>query len=203
MRARWLFPMIVLLATGCGRKQVTMTPKAVPLRDDSVIALQVATFNLRYENDGDKGRRAWRERFKPVIGTLARMNPDVFGIQEGLHGMMADLRASLPDYGFHGIGRDDGKWEGEYSAIFYRNDRFEPDLSDAGNFLAVGDSGNAGLEDMGQHDPTHRSLDPSDGSRHWSRFLCVQYPLGPPEPALTGRCCEIDHNSNRLPTPCR
>lgn len=134
MRAFWLFPIIVLLASGCGRKQVTATPKAVAFREDGVISLQVATFNLRYENDGDKGPRAWRERLKPVMNTLSRIGPDVFGVQEGLHGMMADLRASLPDYGFHGIGRDDGKREGEYSAIFYRNDRFEADLSDCGTF---------------------------------------------------------------------
>lgn len=134
MRAFRFFPLILLLATGCSRKQVTATPKAVPLREDGVISLQVATFNLRYENDGDKGSRAWRERLKPVIGTLSRINPDVFGIQEGLHGMMADLRASLPEYGFHGIGRDDGKREGEYSAIFYRTDRFEPDAGDCGTF---------------------------------------------------------------------
>ncbi len=135
MRACWVFPLIVLLASGCGRKQVRATPKAVPLREDGVIALQVATFNIRYENtDPDKGRRLWRERLKPMIGTLSRMHPDVFGVQEALHGQVADLRASLPEYGFHGIGRDDGKREGEYSGIFYRNDRFEPDLTDAGTF---------------------------------------------------------------------
>jgi endonuclease/exonuclease/phosphatase family metal-dependent hydrolase len=107
----------------------------VPLRDDGVIALQVATFNIRYENtDPDKGRRLWRERLKPVIATLSRINPDVFGVQEALHGQVADLWASLPDYGFHGIGRDDGQRAGEYSGIFYRNDRFEPDLGDCGTF---------------------------------------------------------------------
>lgn len=135
MRACWVFPMIVLLGSGCGRKQVIATPKAVALREDGVIALQVATFNIRYENTNpDTGRRSWKERLKPVIATLSRIHPDVFGVQEALHGQVADLRASLPDYGFHGIGRDDGKWEGEYSGIFYRNDRFEPDLSDAGTF---------------------------------------------------------------------
>lgn len=65
---------------------------------------------------------------------IRREAPDVIGVQEALHGQAADLRASLPGYGFFGIGRDDGLRAGEYSGIFYRNDRFRPDAVDQGMF---------------------------------------------------------------------
>jgi endonuclease/exonuclease/phosphatase family metal-dependent hydrolase len=38
----------------------------------------------------------------------------------------------LPEYEFHGVGRDDGKTGGEYAGIFYRKDRFA--RLDAGSF---------------------------------------------------------------------
>ncbi|MEO5713677.1 MAG: endonuclease/exonuclease/phosphatase family protein, partial [Luteolibacter sp.] len=72
-----------------------------------------------------------------VIGAvhmLRARKPDVFGVQEALHGQAADLWASLPDYEFFGIGRDDGKRAGEYSGIFYQRDRFEADAADCGTF---------------------------------------------------------------------
>jgi endonuclease/exonuclease/phosphatase family metal-dependent hydrolase len=55
-------------------------------------------------------------------------------VQEVLHGQAADLRASLPDYEFLGVGRDDGKRAGEYAAIFWKADRFAEDLEDQGTF---------------------------------------------------------------------
>jgi endonuclease/exonuclease/phosphatase family metal-dependent hydrolase len=43
-----------------------------------------------------------------------------------------DLREALPECGFYGVGRDDGKSGGEYVGIFYRQDRFS--RTDAGTF---------------------------------------------------------------------
>ena len=45
---------------------------------------------------------------------------------------MKILCDGLPDYAYVGVGRDDGKTEGEYSPVFYRKDRFE--LLDSGHF---------------------------------------------------------------------
>ncbi len=126
------------LALGCAacRKKPAMAVSLppVPVRSDGVIELRMATFNVRYENDEDRDFRSWRLRVVPVVKAIRAMQPDVFGVQEALHGQVADLRASLPDFQFHGIGRDDGKKEGEYSGIFYRSDRFEVDPADAGTF---------------------------------------------------------------------
>jgi endonuclease/exonuclease/phosphatase family metal-dependent hydrolase len=90
------------------------------------------TFNIRYENDGDRGRRSWRERVVGVVKMLRTESPDVLGIQEGLHGQVADLRASLTEYGFTGTGRTDGMRKGEYSGIFYKRDRLEKDAGNSG-----------------------------------------------------------------------
>ena len=113
-----------LLALGSGCRKAD-PPKAVPVAAGGGLELTLATFNIRYENPEENDWRAWPNRIGRVVRSIRGINPDVFGIQESLHGQSADLRASLTDYDFHGIGRDDGKREGEYSAILFRRDRFE------------------------------------------------------------------------------
>lgn len=134
MRPGWILPMMAVLLCGCERRQILPPPKAVAVREDGAIALRLVTFNLRYENDGDRGPRNWHERSVAAVRSLCRMKPDVFGVQEALHGQVADLWASLPDYDFTGVGRDDGRRAGEYTGIFFRRDRFVKDTSDAGTF---------------------------------------------------------------------
>ncbi len=50
---------------------------------------------------------------------------DIFGMQEVKHNQLVDILAGLPDYGYVGVGRDDGKEGGEYSPLFYRKDKFD------------------------------------------------------------------------------
>lgn len=122
--------MLVWLVCGCkGRKEV---PRAVAVSVDGAMVVNAMTVNLRYENRGDTGRRAWAQRVIGMVRMLRENDPDVFGIQEGLHGQVADLRASLPEYGFAGEGRSDGKREGEYAGIFYHGDRFQKDEARSG-----------------------------------------------------------------------
>lgn len=119
---RYLLVCLLALGSGCRKSD---PPKAVPVAAGGALELTVATFNIRYENPEESDWRAWPNRIGRVVRSIRGINPDVFGIQESLHGQSADLRASLTDYDFHGIGRDDGKREGEYSAILFRRDRFE------------------------------------------------------------------------------
>lgn len=127
---RPLLPCLLLaLLPGC---RDDTPPRAVPLAGDGALVLSLATLNLRYENPDETGWRAWPNRIDRVLGSIRAMDPDVLGIQESLHGQSADLRASLPDYDFHGIGREDGKRRGEYTALLFRRDRFEP--QDGGTF---------------------------------------------------------------------
>ena len=46
-----------------------------------------------------------------------------FGVQEATLTQMKDLEAGLPYYNYVGVGRDDGKTKGEYSAIFFKKDK--------------------------------------------------------------------------------
>lgn len=93
----------------------------------------VATYNLRQLNGGDDNAGNGWERRYPVIAKLVQFHDfDIFGTQEGYKSQLEQLRAAMPQYDYIGIGRDDGKNEGEHSAIFYRTDLFE--VIDHGDF---------------------------------------------------------------------
>ena len=126
-----LLLVLPLLLASCRKKE---PPRAVKVAEDGSLRLTLASFNIRYEGPVEQSYRAWPNRIHGVVSTIRGIDPDVLGVQEALHGQCADLRASLTDYAFAGAGRDDGKESGEYSAIFYRKDRFEPDVTDQGMF---------------------------------------------------------------------
>lgn len=98
-----------------------------------VAQLNVASYNLRYDNEEDqKNGNGWEKRM-PVIANMIRFHGmDLIGTQEGLQHQLTELKDFLPNYEYIGVGRDNGVSEGEYSAIFYRNDIYE--LLDNGNF---------------------------------------------------------------------
>jgi len=113
---------LLLLAMLCG-PAAWAAPKAVA-------PLNVATYNLRYDNPGD-GPNAWPAR-KEMVKALIRYHEfDILGTQEGLSGQIADL-AQMEEFEHVGVGRDDGKDAGEHSAIFFRKSRFA--LLDKGDF---------------------------------------------------------------------
>lgn len=88
--------------------------------------MNVASYNIRYANDGDANKGNGWERRCPVIVDLIRFHDfDIFGSQEVLNSQLNDLREGLPEYDYIGVGRDDGATEGEYAPIFYKKDRFQ------------------------------------------------------------------------------
>jgi len=93
--------------------------------------LKVMTFNMKYGTFGDEYPR-WGARKEIVIDMIREYCPDVIGTQEGFKFQLDDIRNMLPNYGYVGVGRDDGLEEGEYVAIFYRVDRLI--LREYGNF---------------------------------------------------------------------
>lgn len=117
----WIIVVVVLLSFG---GTITAVEKAV---------FNVASYNLRQLNDGDtKAGNGWSRRC-PVLGELIRYHEfDIFGTQEGFKSQLEDLKGELPEYDYIGVGREDGKQEGEHSAIFYRKDMFT--LLDHGDF---------------------------------------------------------------------
>jgi endonuclease/exonuclease/phosphatase family metal-dependent hydrolase len=94
-------------------------------------SLTVATFNLRFDNPRDIGN-LWADR-APVVANLIRFHDfDIFGTQEGLVNQLNDVSTALPGYNRYGIGRTDGKQAGEFSAIYYKKNRFK--LLKSGDF---------------------------------------------------------------------
>jgi endonuclease/exonuclease/phosphatase family metal-dependent hydrolase len=49
----------------------------------------------------------------------------LFCLQEVLDSQITDLTAGLPEYGYFGVGRDDGKKAGEAVPVFYLKDQFK------------------------------------------------------------------------------
>jgi len=86
--------------------------------------VKVISYNIRLDTESD-GVNHWPKRIEKVTQLIKSQNPDLLGVQEALHNQMMDLQKHLPDYHYVGTGRDDGKEKGEYSAIFYKKDKFE------------------------------------------------------------------------------
>ncbi len=91
--------------------------------------MKVMSFNVLC---GGQGERAWDKRVSLVVRAIRSAEPELFGVQEAHHDWMKALTAAFPDYGYVGVGRDDGKKKGEYSAVFYLKEKF--DVLDKGNF---------------------------------------------------------------------
>lgn len=87
-------------------------------------SLKVMTYNIRYSTAND-GVNAWSNRKEKVFDLIRKNSPDAFGVQEALHEQMQDLASALPEYTYVGVGRDDGKEKGEYTAIFYKKSRLK------------------------------------------------------------------------------
>ena len=76
------------------------------------------TYNIRYATERD-GVNAWSNRKAFLSDQIKFYSPDVFGVQEALRRQVSYLDSTLAEYSYTGVGRDDGKEKGEYSAIFY------------------------------------------------------------------------------------
>lgn len=84
----------------------------------------VMTYNIRYDNPGD-GINQWGNRKEKVYDLIRKYNPDLLGVQEALQHQLKDIVDNVSDYAYIGVGRDDGKEKGEFSAILYKKDRFD------------------------------------------------------------------------------
>ena len=87
-------------------------------------ALQVMTFNIRLNTPKD-GVNAWPNRKEKVATQVLFHQPHLLGVQEALPEQMHDLQQALPRYQVIGVGREDGKNHGEFSAIFFDAARLE------------------------------------------------------------------------------
>ena len=83
------------------------------------------SYNIRYDNPND-GADRWDERKEAVVQLLDHYEAVVFGIQEGLLHQLNFIDEQMPTYTYLGVGRDDGKQKGEFTAIFYDSTKVKP-----------------------------------------------------------------------------
>jgi endonuclease/exonuclease/phosphatase family metal-dependent hydrolase len=111
---------MVTLGAASLLRSVSSTADAASVRADELL---IATYNLRYA--GDEPPNSWPQRRPALKGLLDLYRPDIIGTQEGLYLQIKDIAADQPVYDWIGLGRDGGS-HGEFMAIFYRRDRFDP-----------------------------------------------------------------------------
>ncbi len=97
--------------------------------------ITVMTFNIRYGTAND-GENHWTLRRNFLFDVVREQDADVIGLQEALDGQIREIVQAVPAYAVVGVGRDDGKTAGEYSAILVRKDRFH--VAEAGTFWFSG-----------------------------------------------------------------
>jgi endonuclease/exonuclease/phosphatase family metal-dependent hydrolase len=86
-------------------------------------SFDIITYNIRYDSESDSPN--WNLRKKHVVDLLLFYQSALFGVQEALHHQLQDMDDAMQGYSWVGVGRDDGKEAGEYSAIFYKEDLFD------------------------------------------------------------------------------
>jgi endonuclease/exonuclease/phosphatase family metal-dependent hydrolase len=91
----------------------------------SAQSIKVMTYNIRYDNPKD-GENRWDNRKEFLTDQIKFYEPDFLGTQEGLSHQILFIDSTLTQYNYIGVGRNDGKTEGEYSAIFYNSVKFTP-----------------------------------------------------------------------------
>jgi endonuclease/exonuclease/phosphatase family metal-dependent hydrolase len=97
----------------------------------SATPLHVMTFNIRVGSAPD-GENHWTRRRDMLFDLLKDKNADLIGLQEALRFQVDEILAALPQYAAVGVGRDDGRSEGECSCILFKRQRFH--ISESGTF---------------------------------------------------------------------
>jgi endonuclease/exonuclease/phosphatase family metal-dependent hydrolase len=123
MTSKWFGRVVLLLSVLTGTSHVQAAEGDADVR--------VMSFNIRYGTAND-GENHWDRRQEFVVETIRAFDPDLLGTQETLGFQRDYLAENLSGYGHLGVGRDDGKDEGEMMALFYKLDRFEQ--LDGGHF---------------------------------------------------------------------
>lgn len=85
--------------------------------------LVVMSYNLRYASTSKPN--AWPDRRPVMKACIDQVKPDLIGTQEGVYAQLKDFAADQPAYDWIGLGRDGGS-RGEFMAVFFKRDRFEP-----------------------------------------------------------------------------
>ena len=103
---------------------ITLSLVTIFLSAEAQSPLNVITFNIRYNTPNDS-LNAWPYRKDKAASQILFHEAHIVGVQEALHEQLTDLQERMPRYRYVGVGRDDGKQKGEFSAIFYDTTRLQ------------------------------------------------------------------------------
>jgi endonuclease/exonuclease/phosphatase family metal-dependent hydrolase len=80
--------------------------------------LKVMSYNIRLGTAKD-GTNSWEYRYPATAMMLKDQMPDVFGVQEAFDFQVKFITENFKEYDCVGVGRDNGKSEGEHMSIFW------------------------------------------------------------------------------------
>ena len=85
-------------------------------KDDNT--LKVMSYNIRLGSAND-GTNSWALRYPATAEMIEDQMPDIFGVQEALASQIRFIEDNFVDYKSVGVGREDGKKDGEHMSIFW------------------------------------------------------------------------------------
>ncbi len=111
-------------------------PKSVEGIENSVdpLNLKIMTYNIRLPATEQNPLNNWDNRKPFFVEYLDSIKADIIGVQEAYYRQLVYIAMNFQpyEYGYYGVGRDNGAFGGEFSAIFFRTDKFR--LIDGGTF---------------------------------------------------------------------
>lgn len=94
-----------------------MLPQTIMAGKPENTELKVMSYNIRLGSAND-GTNSWAMRYAATGEMLEDQKPDVFGVQEALDYQVRYIE-EMCGYEYVGVGRENGKSEGEHMAIFW------------------------------------------------------------------------------------
>lgn len=88
-------------------------------------SVKIISYNIRRGDlSKNDGANAWKKRRNATLEMIRTEAPSAFGLQEALYDQVRYISRAFPEYGWVGVGRDDGRNGGEIMAIFYLKEKF-------------------------------------------------------------------------------
>ena len=106
--------LLILLAVAMMPMSVVAKKKA----ENKGYDLKVMSYNIRNGKAKD-GTNSWEFRYPATALMIDDQQPDVFGVQEAYDFQVLFIKENCRNYDCVGVGREDGKSEGEHMSIFW------------------------------------------------------------------------------------
>lgn len=111
---------------------LVMFPHVITARQHGeTYEIKVMSYNIRL-GSGKDGDNSWEYRKPATIELIKDQKPDIFGVQEALSYQLDYIRNLCKNYSSVGVGRDDGKSQGEHMSIYWNKKRIK--MLDWGTF---------------------------------------------------------------------